>query len=95
MEINTRPIRVERDIRREDLLAPAHEGLVLLLAACLACGLMISILYVVLPVMFVSFVVGFDLGSWLTALVGASSIAIAAFLVIWEIRFRRDLANDL
>ena len=26
LEVNTRPIRVERDIRREDLLAPAYAG---------------------------------------------------------------------
>ena len=54
LEANTRPIRVERDISQEDLLAPAQEGTALLLAACLASGLMASVLFVFFPLLLVT-----------------------------------------
>lgn len=94
LEVNTRPIRVERDISREDLLAPAQEGIALLLAACLACGLMLSVLYVFFPLVLITFA-GFDLGAWLMGSVLAGALLSGAFLFVWEIRSRRDFVNEL
>jgi hypothetical protein len=94
LEMNTRPIRVERDIRQEDLLAPAQEGIALLLAACLGCGVMISLLFVFFPLLLVTFA-GVDLGGWLMGLVFAATVASGAFLFVWELRSRRDFVNEL
>jgi type IV secretory pathway TrbD component len=94
LTVNTRPIRVERDISRDDLLAPAQEGIALLLAACLACGLMLSLLYVFFPLLLITFA-GFDLGAWLMGSVLVGALLSAAFLFVWEIRSRRDLADEL
>jgi hypothetical protein len=91
---NTRPIRVERDIRREDLLAPAQEGIALLLAACLGCGVMISVLFVFFPLLLVTFA-GVDLGAWLMGLVFVAALASSTVLFVWELRSRRDLVNEL
>jgi hypothetical protein len=92
--MNTRPIRVERDIRREDLLTPSQEGTALLLAACLGCGVMISLLFVFFPLLLVTFA-GLDLGAWLMGLVLVTAITSAAFLFVWEHRSRRDFVNEL
>jgi type IV secretory pathway TrbD component len=94
LDVHTRPVRVERDISREDLLAPAQEGIVLLLAACLACGLMLSLLYVFFPLLLITFA-GFDLGAWLMGSVLVGALLSAAFLFVWEIRSRRDFAAEL
>jgi hypothetical protein len=94
LEVNTRPVRVERDISREDLLAPGQEGIALLLAACLACGLMLSVLYVFFPLLLITFV-GFDLGAWLMGSVLVGALLSAAILFVWEIRSRRDFADGL
>jgi hypothetical protein len=94
LEMNTRPIKVERDIRREDLLAPSHHNSAFLAAACLLCGVMLSVLYVYLPLLLITFA-GFDLGAWLmvSVLVGAAASAVA--LYVWERRNERDFVNEL
>ena len=93
-EVNTRPVRVERDISREDLLAPAQEGVARLLAACLACGLMFSLLYVFFPLLLITFA-GVDLGAWLMGSVLVGALLSAAVLFVWEIRSRRDFAAEI
>ena len=92
--MNTRPIRVERDIRREDLLAPAYAGTTLLVAGCLCCGLMLSVLYVFFPLLLITFA-GIDLGAWLMGCVLVGAVINAAALFIWELRSHRDFVNDL
>lgn len=92
-QVNTRPIKVERDIRREDLLTPSHHNPVLLAAACLLCGLMISVLYVFFPLLLITFA-GFDLGPWLMGSVLVGAIACAIALYAWEIRAQRDFLNE-
>ena len=94
LEVNTRPVRVERDIRREDLLTPSSEGTVLLVGACLLCGVMLSVLYVFFPLLLVTFA-GFDLGGWLVGSVLVGAVVSAILLYAWEIRSRRDFLNEL
>jgi hypothetical protein len=94
IEINTRPVRVERDIRREDLLVPSHGGPAFLAAACLLCGLMLSVLYVYFPLLLVTFA-GFDLGAWLMGSVLVGAVASAIALYVWETRARRDFLSEL
>jgi hypothetical protein len=93
-EMNTRPIKVERDIRREDLLAPSHERPVVLAALCLLCGLMLSVLYVYFPLLLITFA-GFDLGGWLMGSVVVGAVASAVVLYRWERRDERDFLNEL
>jgi hypothetical protein len=94
IDLYSRPVRVERDIRREDLLAPSQDGMVLLLAACLACGVMLSVLYVLFPLLLITFA-GLDLGGWLMGTVLVGAIASAIVLFVSEIRVRRDVADEL
>jgi hypothetical protein len=94
LEINTRPIKVARDIRRADLLAPSHTHPVVLAALCLFCGLLLSMLYVYFPLLLITFA-GFDLGPWLVGSVVAGAVASAAVLYAWERRDERDFVNEL
>ena len=93
-QMNTRPIRVERGIRRADLLAPSHSHPVVLAAMCLLCGLMLSVLYVYFPLLLVTFA-GFDLGGWLLGSVALGAVASAVGLYRWERRGERDFVNEL
>lgn len=93
IDVNTRPVRVERDIRREDLLTPSSEGLVLLAAGSLLCGLLLSTLYVFFPLLLITFA-GFDIGAWLMGTVLIGAIAIAIVLFVWEIRARREFLSE-
>jgi hypothetical protein len=94
IDLYSRPVRVQRDIRREDLLAPSHDGTVLLLAACLLCGVMLSVLYVFFPLLLITFA-GFDLGGWLMGAVLVGALVSAIVLFASELRVRRDFVNEL
>jgi hypothetical protein len=93
-DVNTRPIRVERDIHSEDLLLPAHDGLATLVAACLACGLMLSVLYVFFPLLLITFA-GFQLGGWLLGAVLVGAVVSSVFLFVWELHYRREFTKEL
>jgi protein-S-isoprenylcysteine O-methyltransferase Ste14 len=94
IDLNTRPVRVQRDIRREDFLPPSNDRAVPLLAACLLCGVMLSVLYVFFPLLLISFA-GIDLGAWLIGSVLAVALASAILLFVWELRARRAFADEL
>ena len=94
VDLYSRPDRVQRDIRREDLLAPADDRTVFLLGACLLCGAMLSVLYVLFPLLLITFA-GFDLGGWLMGSVLVGALASAIILFVAELRVRRDFANEL
>jgi len=93
-EINTRPIKVKRNIRREDLLAPSQARRLELGAACLLCGLMLAVLYVYFPLLLITFA-GFDLGLWFMGSVAVGAVAGAVALYVWERRDERDFLSDL
>lgn len=93
-QMNTRPIKVERDIRRADLLAPSHSHPLVLAAICLLCGLMLSVLYVYFPLLLITFA-GFHLGGWLMGSVVVGAVASAVVLYRWERRDERDFVNEL
>jgi hypothetical protein len=93
-EMNTRPVKVERDIGRADLVAPSHERPLVLGAACLLCGLMLAVLYVYFPLLLITFA-GFDLGGWLMGSVVVGAVVSAVALYVWERRDERDFLNEL
>jgi hypothetical protein len=94
IDVNTRPVRVERDIRREDLMTPSSDGIMLLAGGSLLCGLLLAALYVFFPLLLITFA-GFDLGGWLMGTVLFGGVAIAIVLFLWELRARRDFVNEL
>lgn len=95
LEVNTRPVRVERDISRADLVIPdAGGGRFLLILASLACGLGLSFLFVFWPLMLVAFL-GAGIGRWILPLALLAALVLAAVLYGWELRNRRDIAEEL
>jgi Flp pilus assembly protein TadB len=94
LELNTRPVRVERDISREDLLVPQTGDRLRLIAACLACGLGIAFLFVSWPLMLVA-LLAVGVGTWILPLVFAAALVFATALYVWELRNRRNVAEEL
>ena len=92
--MNTRPIRVERDITAADLVVPSNGSLFMLTVACIACGLGLAFLFVFWPLMLVAFL-DVGVGRWIVPAVLASGVVFAAWLLIWELRVRRDVADEL
>lgn len=93
-EANTRPIRVERDLASADLLVPRGGSLVALVLACIACGLGLALLFVFWPLMLVAFL-DVGVGRWIAPAVLASGSVLAVVLYVWELRVRRDVADEL
>jgi hypothetical protein len=93
-EMNTRPIRVERDITRADLVAPSNGSLLVLSLACIACGLGLAFLFVFWPLMLVA-LLDVGVGRWIVPAVLVAGVVFAAWLFIWELRVRRDVADEL
>ena len=93
-EANTRPIHVERDITSADLVAPSHGSLLALTLGCIACGLGLAFLFVFWPLMLVAFL-DVGVGRWIVPAVLVAGLVFAAWLFIWELRVRRDVADEL
>jgi hypothetical protein len=93
LEINTRPVRVERDITRADLIVPRGGSLFALVLACLACGLGLSFLFIFWPLMLVAFL-DVGIGAWILPAVFVAALAFAAALFVWEMQIRRDVLEE-
>ena len=93
-EANTRPIHVERDITSADLVVPSSGSLLALTLGCLACGLGLAFLFVFWPLMLVAFL-DVGVGQWIVPAALIAGLVFAAWLFIWELRVRRDVANEL
>jgi hypothetical protein len=93
-EKNTRPIDVELDITSADLVVPSSGSLLVLTLGCLACGLGLAFLFVFWPLMLVAFL-DVGVGKWIVPAVLAAGLVFAAWLLIWELRVRRDVADEL
>ena len=93
-EANTRPIHVDRDITAADLVAPSSGSLLVLTLGCLACGLGLAFLFVFWPLMLVAFL-DVGVGQWIVPAVLVAGLVFAAWLLIWELRVRRDVADEL
>jgi hypothetical protein len=93
-EANTRPIHVDRDVSSGDLVVPSSGSLLVLALACIACGLGLALLFVLWPLMLVAFL-DVGVGRWIGPAVLASGLVFAAWLFVWELRVRRDVADEL
>lgn len=94
LEANTRPIRVERDITSADLVVPRGGSLAALVLACIACGLGLALLFVFWPLMLVA-LLDVGVGRWILPAVLVSGLLLAGVLYVWELRVRRDIADEL
>ena len=95
LDFNVRPDRIDRDISRVDLLAPVGGGPVRLFAVCLACGVMLSLLFVWTTLGMVA-VMGLISARWVYAIVG--TVAVVAGLALfafasWDLKRWRDWAE--
>lgn len=72
-ELNTATLTRRGSIRPRDALLPAHHNRLKLFAACVACGISVSILYVWMPLLFLSILVNKHIGPqiWLIVLAAA------------------------
>lgn len=68
-EFHTRPARAPRRLRQRDLLLPAYHSPLRLFAACLGCGLAISLLYAWVPLMVVAILLDDPLEPWFWGIV--------------------------
>jgi hypothetical protein len=93
-DANTRPIKVERDITSADLVIPRGGSLVVLVLACLGCGFGLALLFVFWPLMLIA-LLDVGVGRWIGPAVLASGLALAVVLYVWELRVRRDIADEL
>jgi hypothetical protein len=93
-EANTRPIHVERDITSADLVVPSSGSLLVLTLGCLACGLGRALLFVFWPLMLIA-LLDVGVGRWIVPAVLVGGLVFAAWLLIWELRVRRDVADEL
>lgn len=83
----TRPIKVERDISRQDLLIPDSDSLLKLFAGCLACGAMISVLWGWFGLTLVTLFFGLGDGPWfwwVMLAIGVGSTAVLFAYAAWE-----------
>jgi hypothetical protein len=83
----SRPIKVERDITRQDLLIPNSSSTLALLGGCLACGAMISVLWGWFGLTFVTLFFGLGDGPWfwwaMLAIGAGSALGLFAY-ASWE-----------
>jgi hypothetical protein len=93
-EANTRPVHVERDITPADLIAPRGGDLVALLSASLACGFGLALLFVFWPLMLVA-LLDVGVGRWIVPAVLAAGAVFTVVFYFWELRVRRDAAEEL
>ena len=65
LEMKTHPLHPFPNMRQRDLLLPVYADRMVLLGACLVCGICISLLWVYFPVFIVEVLFDKTLGSWL------------------------------
>jgi hypothetical protein len=97
-DFNVRPDKIARDISRRDLQVPSvvRGGRLELLAMCIACGLMIALLYVWTTLLALT-ILGVGVGRWFYPIVlgsaAASAVGLFAFSS-WDFSRARRWARD-
>jgi hypothetical protein len=96
LDFNVRPDKVVRDISRADLRAPSAQRKGGTLLLCLACGVMISILFVWTTLaMFAT--MGLISARWVYAIVLAVAVVTGLLLYVfatWDFKRWREWAGD-
>jgi hypothetical protein len=83
-DFNTRPDKMIRDISQVDLIVPTvARGRVHLALVCLACGAMLSLLWVWTSLWMLE-VLGLGLGGWFYPVVAAAALAASVALYVFS-----------
>jgi hypothetical protein len=96
LDFNVRPDKVERDISRADLLVPTNDSRLRLLAICLACGAMISLLFVWTTLAMFALMGLVSARTVYTIVVGAAIVAGLAVFVFatWDFKRAEEWARN-
>ena len=96
LDFNVRPDKVVRDISRSDLQVPVGEGKLRVLLLCLACGVMLSLLFVWTTLALFA-TMGLVSAPWVYAIVASVAVAAGLGLYVfatWDFRRWREWAEQ-
>jgi hypothetical protein len=82
-DLNTRPDKMYRDIGQKDLLVPVGGGALKLAGLCLACGLMLAVLWL-WPILTIAGILGLGLDLWLYPLIASVGLLTAVSLFVFS-----------
>lgn len=82
LEMKTHPLHPFPDVTRSDLLMPSSPDRLVLLGACLVCGICLSVFWVYLPAFLITPFVG-ELDGWLWATMAV--VALGTALVLYAL----------
>ena len=88
IKLNTKPDRLPARIGQADLLIPTSADRLLLLGACLVCGVCISVLWGYVPLFLLTVLAGVPFGSWLWG--SMTAIALGSALLLFAIAAKRE-----
>ena len=88
IKLNTKPDRLPARMGQVDLLIPTNADRLLLLGACLVCGMCISVLWGYIPLFLFTVLAGISFGSWLWA--SLATIALGSALMLFVIAVQRE-----
>jgi hypothetical protein len=88
IKLNTKPDRLPARIAQSDLLIPTSADRLLLLGACLVCGVCISVLWGYVPLFLFTVLTGVSFGGWLWS--SLIAIALGSALLLFAIAAKRE-----
>jgi hypothetical protein len=95
IKLNTKPDRLPKRIDQADLLIPTSADRLLLLGACLVCGVCISVLWGYVPVFLFTVLAGVSFGGWLWISLTATALGSALMLFAIAVKRERGYAESL
>jgi hypothetical protein len=95
LEMKTHPLHPSPKVTQRDLLLPLYADRLVLLGACLACGICIAILWVYFPVFLVEVMSDKSLGDWLWPLMGFVAATTGLLLFALASREQRRYVETL
>ena len=82
------PLHPMPNVTRDDLLLPAASDRLLLLGACLLCGICISVLWLYVPAYLVTLAAGLGWGNWIW--LSMTAVALISGLLIFAIASKKE-----
>lgn len=95
IKLNTKPDRLPARMGQADLLIPTSADRLLLLGACLVCGVCISVLWGYVPVFLFTVLAGVSFGGWLWISLTATALGSALMLFAIAVKRERGYAESL
>ena len=95
IKLNTKPDRLPARMGQVDLLIPTSADRLLLLGACLVCGVCISVLWGYVPLFLFTVLAGVSFGGWLWTSLTAAALGSALMLFAIAVKRERGYAESL